>query len=313
MTNNGKKKCLNCGHERQPKDESEFIPASECPKCHAIYEKVEKWHSEKERKTRLLEEEQQRREENDSDTKSSIEESKKSTVSKPFYKKINIIAILSIVVIIIMICFVVYCSGKTTSLEGKVVDGKGQPLAKVKVAAKMSQPIKGYEQFETMTGADGYYKFGKLFPTSEYQLIIYSNLLTVEKKIKIETGPEGQRMMLPEPVMIRFIAYDNGTVMDTTTNLMWAAKDNGSDISCADAKSYCENYRAGGYTDWRLPTKDELIYLSLSGANRYMDIKLPYSWNENAVASFVSSMACSNRCNDSSNWTYRVLPVRSGK
>jgi len=25
----------------------------------------------------------------------------------------------------------------------------------------------------------------------------------------------------------RFIAYDNGTVLDTSTNLMWAAKDNG--------------------------------------------------------------------------------------
>ncbi len=30
----------------------------------------------------------------------------------------------------------------------------------------------------------------------------------------------------------RFIAYDNGTVLDTSTNLMWAAKDNGEDINC---------------------------------------------------------------------------------
>src|SRR5450759_5881470 len=29
----------------------------------------------------------------------------------------------------------------------------------------------------------------------------------------------------------RFIAYDNGTVLDTRTKLMWAAKDNGSDIN----------------------------------------------------------------------------------
>jgi hypothetical protein len=56
----------------------------------------------------------------------------------------------------------------------------------------------------------------------------------------------------------RFIAYSNGTVLDTQTNLMWAAKDNGSDINWADAKSYCENYRGGGYTDWRMPTLDEL-------------------------------------------------------
>jgi hypothetical protein len=58
-----------------------------------------------------------------------------------------------------------------------------------------------------------------------------------------------------------FIAYNNGTVLDTKTNLMWAAKDNGKDINWADAKSYCENYRGGGYTDWRMPTLDELAGL----------------------------------------------------
>jgi hypothetical protein len=59
----------------------------------------------------------------------------------------------------------------------------------------------------------------------------------------------------------RFIAYDNGTVLDTKTNLMWAAKDNGNTINWTDAKSYCENYRGGGYTDWRMPTQDELAGL----------------------------------------------------
>jgi hypothetical protein len=47
----------------------------------------------------------------------------------------------------------------------------------------------------------------------------------------------------------RFIAYDNGTVLDTRTNLMWAAKDNGYSLIWADAVFYCENYRGGGYTD----------------------------------------------------------------
>ncbi|HOC60717.1 MAG TPA: hypothetical protein PKN70_12245, partial [Smithellaceae bacterium] len=33
-------------------------------------------------------------------------------------------------------------------------------------------------------------------------------------------------------------------------------------------KSYCENYRGGGYSDWRMPTQDELAGLydqSLTG------------------------------------------------
>lgn len=59
----------------------------------------------------------------------------------------------------------------------------------------------------------------------------------------------------------RFIAYNDGTVLDRGSGLMWAAKDNGSDINWQDAKSYCENYREGGYTDWRMPTQDELMGL----------------------------------------------------
>ncbi len=56
----------------------------------------------------------------------------------------------------------------------------------------------------------------------------------------------------------RFVAYDNGTVKDLDTGLMWAASDNGGPITWEDAKKYCENYRAGGYEDWRMPTQEEL-------------------------------------------------------
>jgi len=55
-----------------------------------------------------------------------------------------------------------------------------------------------------------------------------------------------------------FIAYDDGTVKDTRTGLMWASKDNGRDVTWEEAKEYCENYRGGGYTDWRMPTQDDL-------------------------------------------------------
>lgn len=60
----------------------------------------------------------------------------------------------------------------------------------------------------------------------------------------------------------RFIAYSNGTVLDTSTNLMWANRDNGFTILWSDAMNYCQKYRGGGYTDWRMPTQDELAGLS---------------------------------------------------
>jgi len=55
------------------------------------------------------------------------------------------------------------------------------------------------------------------------------------------------------------------TYTDSSTGLMWARHDSGRDIIWQDAKRYCENYRAGGFTDWRVPTYDELTGLFASG------------------------------------------------
>jgi len=64
-----------------------------------------------------------------------------------------------------------------------------------------------------------------------------------------------------------FVAYKNGTVIDTTTGLMWASNDNGISVNWKNAKKYCEKYKGGGYNDWRLPTIDELKTLYESSNN----------------------------------------------
>jgi len=126
----------------------------------------------------------------------------------------------------------------------------------------------------------------------------------------------------------RFIAYDNGTVLDTQTNLMWAAKDNGSNINWANAKSYCENYRGGGYTDWRMPTQDELAglydpaktYTSALGFAVHLTKLIQLSSNalwaletsgsDGGLFIFVYGIRNWNRQSLSFG---RALPVRSGK
>ncbi len=45
---------------------------------------------------------------------------------------------------------------------------------------------------------------------------------------------------------------------DPETRLMWTKKDNGSDVNWQKATNYCHNLRLAGYSDWRLPTIDEL-------------------------------------------------------
>jgi len=45
---------------------------------------------------------------------------------------------------------------------------------------------------------------------------------------------------------------------DAATKLMWTKQDNGSDVDWHHAKAYCTSLRLGGYSNWRLPTIEEL-------------------------------------------------------
>ena len=130
----------------------------------------------------------------------------------------------------------------------------------------------------------------------------------------------------------RFIAYSNGTVLDTSTNLMWAAKDNGVDINWQSAKAYCENYRGGGYTDWRMPTQDELAGLYDASKSRQGACNRSYSINvvtELVNITCFAYWASETRRSDAAYFTFdggsrywypnsfvkyvRALPVRLGK
>jgi len=126
-----------------------------------------------------------------------------------------------------------------------------------------------------------------------------------------------------------FIAYNNGTVLDTKTNLMWAAKDNGSNIDWQGAKNYCENYRGGGYTDWRMPTMDELAGLYDAAKTNKADsghvvhltelIRLTQTahWSSeirgSEAAHFLFDVNYRQWLPRQTAVGYRALPVRSGK
>lgn len=46
--------------------------------------------------------------------------------------------------------------------------------------------------------------------------------------------------------------------LQETTGLIWARDDNGLDLDWYDAGEYCEQLQIADWTDWRLPTIDEL-------------------------------------------------------
>ena len=125
----------------------------------------------------------------------------------------------------------------------------------------------------------------------------------------------------------RFIAYDDGTVWDSQSNLLWASHDNGSNINWSDAEEYCKTYDGSGYKGWRLPTKDELLTLydrSIFGNNGYRLTKLitlsgSYPWTSDVQGSEALVVGFDK---DRQMWfpesvnhksRNRVLPVRFGK
>jgi hypothetical protein len=88
--------------------------------------------------------------------------------------------------------------------------------------------------------------------------------------------PAGDRLHISSET--RFIVNDNGTVSDTATGLMWAAHDNGVSTTWKEAKEYCENYHGGGYTDWRMPTVDELAGIYDKNEAGYRPECAVYDW-----------------------------------
>jgi hypothetical protein len=62
----------------------------------------------------------------------------------------------------------------------------------------------------------------------------------------------------PEP---RFIDNGNFTLTDRLTGLIWEKQPIGFEMSWEDALGYCNTLRLGGYKDWRLPNRRELLSL----------------------------------------------------
>jgi len=59
-------------------------------------------------------------------------------------------------------------------------------------------------------------------------------------------------------ILLFFIQSKPDVWVDPATKDMWTIADNGSGLSWSQAKRYCQESRAGGFTDWTLPSIDEL-------------------------------------------------------
>ena len=118
------------------------------------------------------------------------------------------------------------------------------------------------------------------------------------------------------------------TFYDQSTGLMWAKNGNiaGEEMNWADAMRWVKNLNYGGYSDWRLPTKEELESFSKRGGdkpsqwfnvNGFNAVQSDYYWSGSTNA-YRTDVAWVVRMDDGFlNGNYKtfkvyVWPVRSG-
>ena len=94
-------------------------------------------------------------------------------------------------------------------------------------------------------------------------------------EISCVSNPYGQDAVYSQGPPIEFYDNDNDTVTDMNTGLIWQKNDDGITRYWSAAKSYCESLELGGHTDWRLPSRRELLLLVNFGYE-YPAIDLEY-------------------------------------
>lgn len=89
-----------------------------------------------------------------------------------------------------------------------------------------------------------------------------------------------------------FTNNGNGTITDNITSLMWQQAD-GGEMTIENAITYCDNLVLGGFSDWRLPTKQEsMSILNLDKNNPALNTV--YFPNTNAEYWWTSTVNYSN-------------------
>ncbi len=151
--------------------------------------------------------------------------------------------------------------------------------------------------------------------------IVYRDRPIKSEKVNSEKRRKGEWNSLIYRGKRSYSKNSTNTVKDNYTGLIWQKSGSSSEMNWSDAKEYCSNLSLDGYSDWRLPTEEELYYLADRTKYEpaidtdYFSVKSSWYWSattyKNASSSvWVVGSDCGNGNLLEHSYTNYVLCVR---
>jgi len=117
----------------------------------------------------------------------------------------------------------------------------------------------------------------------------------------------------------------DGTVTDNVSGLMWQQEDDDKERKWDEACAYCEDFTLAGYSDWRLPSKKNLISIVDYGTYNpsidtafFLGTDAWYYWSSipdanYPLAAWVVNFNAGHVDGYNKNYTFYVRCVRAGQ
>jgi hypothetical protein len=143
----------------------------------------------------------------------------------------------------------------------------GQPMGLLKADASKVVPVSPGEHLIQAATIDELVKVRTKVEADQGQKMVELQLKSQhDQKLKLQQAEAARKQAEAEAAL-------HPTWTDPDTGLMWAKKDNGSDVDWNQASDYCSKLQLADYKDWRLATIEELkgIYDT--------DVRVPTVWD----------------------------------
>jgi Protein of unknown function (DUF1566) len=128
----------------------------------------------------------------------------------------------------------------------------GQPMDPLKADDHKVVPVSSGEHLIQAATTDGVVKIRIKVEVDQGQNTVEFQLRSRhDQKLKMQQAETARKQAEADAAL-------HPTWTDPDTGLMWTKKDNGSDVDWNQASAYCSKLQLAGYSDWRLPTIEEL-------------------------------------------------------